>query len=614
METLNLGIDGLDDIEQIGAGGASRVYRAVQVELDRPVALKVLKAADDPDVTRRFDRERRAMGRLSLNEGIVPVYSSGITDRGEPYLIMPYYPNGSLQDRLEQSPVPWPEAVDYVASAAETMSAAHAAGVVHLDLKPANILLSSSGQPRIADFGIAKLVSEQTLQSNTGPSFTPTFSAPENLLGGTASAASDVYGLAATLWALIAGRPPFRSIDGEDNTLMAVVGRVIHQPPEDLRHLAPDPICSVIEMAMAKDPSDRYPTAGDFGRALATARERSREIVVPPVVPPPPIGGDGAVAGGAGPAGIATSGAGQATVPTPSVPEKISAGNTPGPPPTKAGPGEMASSLRFDAPVPPRLVPAATSRSAGLADAIDRYSGVAAGLTAAALVVAAVVLGQRLLAADDEAVSSETAQQVEADQTSSTESGASAGAGNDETSATSSSTTTETTTTTSSPETTAPSGTSATTAATTTTTEASTSSSASSSTSESTTSTTEATTTTTSTSTSSSSSSSSSSTSTTVAALQAPQAVDAAFTPGAGVIVTWQGGPQQGLAGYTIFRDGDRIGSTGAGRSAFVDVDIEAGQTYAYQVRADGPASGSPANSPLSAPATVTTPGQGDDR
>ncbi|MDH3684387.1 MAG: serine/threonine protein kinase, partial [Acidimicrobiia bacterium] len=374
METLNLGIDGLDDIEQIGAGGSSRVYRARQVELDRLVALKVLKAADDPEVTRQFDRERKAMGRLSLNEGIVPVYSSGITDHGEPYLIMPYYPNGSLQDRINTGPVPWQEAIGYVAAAAETMAAAHEADVVHLDLKPANVLLSSNGSPRIADFGIAKLVGDQTVPNTNGNAFTPTFSAPETLLGGTASPASDVYGLAATLWALIAGRPPFRAIDGEDNTLMAVVGRVVHQPPEDLRHLAPDPICSVIEIAMAKDASDRYPTAEAFRQALANA---VRTVDLPPVPPAIP-------SGAADSPGAADS---MASVGAAGGHDPSSANQT----------GTAQSSLRFEAVVPPRLVPAGTSRRAGIADAIDRYSGVAVGLGVAAVVLAAVFVGQRLL-------------------------------------------------------------------------------------------------------------------------------------------------------------------------------------------------------------------------
>lgn len=610
METLKLGIDGLDDIAQIGAGGSSRVYRAIQVELDRPIALKVLKAADDPEVSRRFDRERKAMGRLSLNDGIVPIYSSGVTERGEPYLIMPYYPNGSLQDRIELGPVPWNEAARYVSSAATTMSAAHEAGVVHLDLKPANILLSSDDQPRIADFGIAKLVSEQTLQNNSGQSFTPTFSAPETLLGGTASAASDVYGLAATLWALIAGRPPFRSIDGEDNTLMAVVGRVIHQPPDDLRHIAPDPICSVIEVAMAKDASDRYPTAGDFGRALATAVKRSREIVVPPVLPPP--GHGGAEIGGAGPAGYANASA-EATVVSPSaspVPNQLASADAGGPRPSPQPP-DGGTSLRFDAPVPPRLVPATTSRSAGLADAIDRYSGIAVGLTVAALVLVAVIVGQQLLGGDDGVASTNSDQVVEADQTSSTGSDASAGAGDDgaaNTAATVTSTTARTTTSpaSSAAPTTNASATTATSAATTSTTEATTSSSTTSTT-EATTTTTEATTTTTETTTTTSTTT----TTTTIPALTAPTGVTAVFRI-SGVLVNWQAAPQQGLTNYTVYRDGAPIGNAGATRSRFVDGNVGAGETYSYQVRANGPAGGSPASSPLSGAAVVTIPGEPD--
>ncbi len=250
------------------------MYRARQVDFDRMVALKVLNASDDADVVRRFDRERRAMGRLSENEGIVPVYSTGLTDNGEPYLLMPYYVQGSLQDRLESGPVPWPEAVDYMVAVANTMAAAHRSGVVHLDLKPANILLSSNGSPRIADFGIAKLL-EQGGSKTTGAAFTPTFSAPEALLGDMTSPASDVYGLGATLWALIAGRPPFRDLNG-DNALMAVVGRVVHQPVPDLRDRAPDAVCAVIERAMAKQPEGRYPTAGTFAQALAEAADEAR--------------------------------------------------------------------------------------------------------------------------------------------------------------------------------------------------------------------------------------------------------------------------------------------------------------------------------------------------
>lgn len=276
LSVSNLGIDGLEDIEQIGTGGSSRVYRARQIDLDRIVAVKVLNPGHDQGVSKRFDRERKAMGRLSLHEGIVPVYSSGATSHGEPYLVMPYYANGSLQDQIDTGAMEWQTAVSYVDVAAETIAAAHDEGVVHLDLKPANILLTNQGAPRIADFGIAKLLSGQGASAGTtgGAAFTPAYSAPETFLDGETGPPSDVYGLGATLWALLVGHPPFLT-PGDDTNLMAVIGRVVNNPVGDLRHFTPSPICEVIERAMSKQPEDRFQTARDFSLALKTAAAAS---------------------------------------------------------------------------------------------------------------------------------------------------------------------------------------------------------------------------------------------------------------------------------------------------------------------------------------------------
>ncbi|MDH4278697.1 MAG: serine/threonine protein kinase, partial [Acidimicrobiia bacterium] len=275
LSVTNLGIDGLEEVEQIGTGGSSRVYRALQADLDRVVAVKVINSGHDPDVARRFDRERKAMGRLSNHEGIVPVYSSGVTGYGEPFLVMPYYPNGSLQDQIDMGPLDWQSAVGYIDVAAETMAAAHEAGVVHLDIKPANILLTNSGAPRIADFGIAKVSSSPAASARTtGTAFTPAYSAPETFLDGKASPAADVYGLGASLWALLVGHPPFLG-PGDDSNLMAVIGRVVNNPLGDVRHLAPEPVCRVISKAMAKNPVDRFQNARDFSVTLKGAMVQS---------------------------------------------------------------------------------------------------------------------------------------------------------------------------------------------------------------------------------------------------------------------------------------------------------------------------------------------------
>jgi len=271
LSVTNLGIDGLEDVEQIGTGGSSRVYRARQVDLDRVVAVKVLNPGGDQGVAKRFDRERKAMGRLSLNDGIVPVYSSGVTAHGEPFLVMPYYPNGSLQDQIDAGPMEWQTAVGYVDVAAETIADAHDEGIVHLDLKPANILLTNTGAPRIADFGIARLMTGSVTAGTTaGTAFTPAYSAPETFLDGETGPPSDVYGLGATLWALLVGHPPFLT-PGDDSNLMAVIGRVVNNQVGDLRHIAPEPICAVVEQAMAKSPADRFQSARQFSLALKQA-------------------------------------------------------------------------------------------------------------------------------------------------------------------------------------------------------------------------------------------------------------------------------------------------------------------------------------------------------
>jgi len=268
VDTLDVGIDDVDNVELIGHGGSARVFRARQVNLDRWVAVKVITTGGSPDSARRFDRERRAMGQLSENPGIVPVYSTGLTRHGEPYLIMPYYAAGSLRRRLDDGPMPWREATELIISAAETIASAHETGILHLDLKPANILISTDGSPRIADFGIAKLMTEQSNTSD-GSAFTPAYSAPEALRDANVSASSDIYGLASTLWALIAGKAPFRS--EQDNSVLAIVSRVINNDVEDLRPAVPNSLWSVIERGMAKNPDDRYRTAAELASALRHA-------------------------------------------------------------------------------------------------------------------------------------------------------------------------------------------------------------------------------------------------------------------------------------------------------------------------------------------------------
>ncbi|MEJ7846116.1 MAG: serine/threonine-protein kinase, partial [Acidimicrobiales bacterium] len=261
-------IEGVADLLAIGRGGFGTVYRGRQPHLDREVAVKVLDAHDaDGIALQRFQREVGAMGRLSNHPNIVAVYDGGVTAEGHPYLVMPFVPGGSLGDLLRRD---GPLAPDMVAAMgaklAGALASTHAAGVLHRDVKPDNVLISPYGEPQLTDFGIARLA-DATTTAWQSVALTVHYAAPEVLGGEPASPASDVYALGATLHACLTGTPPFKGEPGE--ALMAVVGRIATQPAPDLRAAGiDDPLAAVVEAALAKDPADRIPTAEELRRRL----------------------------------------------------------------------------------------------------------------------------------------------------------------------------------------------------------------------------------------------------------------------------------------------------------------------------------------------------------
>ncbi len=261
---------GIVDLERIGRGGFGTVYRGRQTDFNRTVAVKVLDGVtDDPAADQRFRREVAAMGSVSHHPNVVPVYATGVTADGHPYLVMPYLPGGSLADRLRQGPIPWEEAVQVGTKVADALCAAHGVGVLHRDVKPANILYSAYAEPQLGDFGIARLA--DTTRTATGlVTATVTFAPPEILSGQKAVPGSDVYSLAATLHAAIRGKPPFSVTEGEP--LAATVARVVTEPPPDLRPAGvPDAVATAIERAMVKDPAARTPSAAAFKEELSAA-------------------------------------------------------------------------------------------------------------------------------------------------------------------------------------------------------------------------------------------------------------------------------------------------------------------------------------------------------
>jgi predicted ATPase len=262
---------GFDDAFEIGRGGFGIVYRCTQVDLDRTVAIKVLTTELDTN-RERFLREQRAMGRLTGHPNIVGVLQVGETDSGYPYLVMQYHRQGSLEARIRRlGSLPLDEVLRLGVKMAGALDTAHRLGILHRDVKPANILLTDYGEPALSDFGIAHITGGFKTAAGT---FTgsPAFTAPEILSGDPPSRASDVYGLGATLFAALTGHAAFERRSGEQ--LVAQFLRIASESAPDLRESGiPDDAASVVEKAMTRDPQDR-PSAAAFGKELQSMQSQ----------------------------------------------------------------------------------------------------------------------------------------------------------------------------------------------------------------------------------------------------------------------------------------------------------------------------------------------------
>ncbi len=272
--------------EPLGQGGMAEVWRATDTRLTRPVAVKVIHAsiAKDPQFAERFLREARVVASLE-HPNILPVYDFGDED-GLPYLVMPLLSGGTLRDRLRTAPPPPALAAAWIRELADALDAAHAAGVLHRDVKPANVLLGKGDRLFLADFGIAKMVETMTGLTATGVVVgTPTYMAPEQAQGQPASAATDRYALAAVAFEILAGRPPF---DGENP--LSLMHQHVTMPPPALSSKAagfPPGLDAVFDQALAKDPAKRPPSC----RALADA-----VAALLPTGPSPVVSATGAAA------------------------------------------------------------------------------------------------------------------------------------------------------------------------------------------------------------------------------------------------------------------------------------------------------------------------------
>ena len=290
-------IAGLTYERRLGAGGYADVYLYQQALPARRVAVKVLRDSDLANgVVQRFRSEANAMALLE-HPHIVPVYATGSTADGRPYLVMMYYPRASLAERLKHERLGVAEALRIGIQLASAVETAHRAGLLHRDIKPANVLTSQYGTPGLTDFGIAADITEAD-DDDTGVSVP--WSPPEVLyVTAPATARSDVYSLAATVWHLLVGRSPFEQ-PGRDNSHYALMKRIRDLPvPDTGRPDVPASLERLLKAGMAKDPGLRPASAMDFARSLQVIEQELRlprtEIVVAEDVASPQVpdaGGD----------------------------------------------------------------------------------------------------------------------------------------------------------------------------------------------------------------------------------------------------------------------------------------------------------------------------------
>jgi serine/threonine protein kinase len=254
----------------LGSGGFATVYRCRQLRVGREVAVKVdnrvLLSERD---RRRFVREVTAAGRLSGHPHVIDVYDAGTLPDGRPYLVMELCPAGSLHDALYQSgPMSPAQVRDIGVRISDALAAAHAAGVLHRDIKPANILVNRYGLVGLSDFGLASIMAAEGGQSTSRDALTPAFASPETFRGEEPTAAADIYSLAATLYALLAGRPP-RFPAGPREPGIATIIALHDQPVDDVPGTPPG-LMEILRRSLAADPAARPPSAAALRDALAS--------------------------------------------------------------------------------------------------------------------------------------------------------------------------------------------------------------------------------------------------------------------------------------------------------------------------------------------------------
>ena len=266
-------------LERIGSGGMSIVYKAQDKSLGRLVAIKIMHESltDDPDFLRRFHREAHAVANLT-HPNIVTVHDIG-QDGYNHYIVMEYVQGSTLKEVIRQQYsngrfLSIGRTLDLTIQICTGIGYAHRSNLVHCDVKPQNVLVTPDDRVKVADFGIARAISQASHHQESQVWGTPQYFSPEQAAGEPSTPASDVYAIGVIMFELLSGRLPF-----EAETYPAMALMHLHDPPPPItvfNPTVPQQLEQIIHKVMSKEPSGRYRTAGQLGRILSSYRENSQ--------------------------------------------------------------------------------------------------------------------------------------------------------------------------------------------------------------------------------------------------------------------------------------------------------------------------------------------------
>ncbi len=282
--------------ERIGTGGMARVYRASDNTLDRDVAVKVLHEhlADDENFRARFEREAKFIAKLN-HPNVIQIFDYATLERNDNYLcymVMTYLPGQSLKDIMDENMeservMPSDQILRITQDITAALDYAHRQGMVHRDIKPANILFDERGQAILTDFGIARLAESSKLTQENVAVGTPAYMAPEQAAGEKVDARTDIYAFGVILYELLAGQPPF----GDDGSISVLIKHLNEPVPPltELEHIDNEYLDAIVMKALAKNPTDRYQSAGEIATDLeqAIAGQPPQALTNAPQAPTP---------------------------------------------------------------------------------------------------------------------------------------------------------------------------------------------------------------------------------------------------------------------------------------------------------------------------------------